>query len=71
MKELKKWFVAQTYINKAGASVSYLSYQDGPYGLHWSTDINDPCVIWFDSREEALKHKVEDEITIHFAFRTA
>lgn len=54
-KEIRKWFVAQTYINcKGEVQVSYLSYRDNwQLGLHWQGQYKNPEMLLYETREEA------------------
>jgi hypothetical protein len=49
------WFVAQTYVNLGGASVSYFAFREGAYGLHTTSDINDENICYYTTEEEAKK----------------
>lgn len=66
-KETRKWFVTQTYINcKGEVSVSYLSYiNNWQVGLHWNGEFKNRDMLFYDSREEALKHRINDDCSIH------
>lgn len=53
------WFVAQTYVSLAGASVSYFAYRKGPYGLHTTPDIDDEDICYYATEETAKKFAYE------------
>lgn len=56
---VRYWFVAQTYVNLAGASVSYFAYIKGPYGLHTTPDINDENICYFKTEDAAKRFAYE------------
>lgn len=58
MKNAVKYCVAQLYVNKMGAHVTYYAYSDDAYGLHRVSDINDNNVLWYDTVDEASKNKM-------------
>lgn len=71
--EKRYWFVAQTYVNLAGASVSYFAYSDGPYGLHTTPDINDENICYYETEEAAKRFAYEycganTDRTVHSRF---
>lgn len=52
-----KYCVAQvnTFGNKH--EVSFYAFEEGQYGLHRVSDWNEPTVLWYDTQEEAMKHR--------------
>lgn len=51
-----QYCVARVSVYMTGPEVAYYAYQKGPYGLHLASDINDECVLWYDTAAEARKH---------------
>ena len=55
-KQKLVWYVAKTYINcKGEADVSVMCYQNNVYGTHWSGNLLDKNIVYFDTEEKAKK----------------
>lgn len=52
-KQKHVYFIAQTYIDLSGASVSVMCAQNNAWGQYWSSDLNDPHILYFDTEEKA------------------
>jgi len=69
------WFVAQTYVNNEGASVSYFAYQEGAYGQHTTSDINDNNICYYGIETAAKRFAYEGigntDRTVHGRYLSA
>ena len=55
IEQKRVYFIAKTYINLAGASVSVMCYQHNQWGTYFSEDLNDPHIQYFDTEADAKK----------------
>lgn len=50
------YYVASVRSNLKEVAVSYYAYKEGVYGLHLTSDINDPNILFYETEEAAKKH---------------
>ena len=63
------WFISKTDINAAGIAYVSVMCNCGNYGVHFSHNLFDENIVYFESREEAEKNICGvGAFTIHHRF---